>query len=386
MILSLALKEIQLLRHDLHGVAVLFLLPTAFVIIMSLAIPSADEVEQRQLSVFLDSPQQSFTQQLFGAFLANDEQLLLIDDRDGANFIIKILDDFDAENLDRLRLSMTSNRGQIEQILIQQSLQSALAKVKLREVLLDMEFIDEEDSLEAQVNAIESETELLPISITGRNSQTLPSAVQQSVPSWMIFGMFFIVLPFAQTFLREKQNSTVMRLRSFGLRPMDFIISKIFPYFVINQVQFHLLIAVGYFVVPMLGGEAFRIHGAWINYIVLGIIISLVALALATLIAVIVKTQEQAIVIGGGTNLILAAIGGIMVPKYLMSDSIQTMTRFSPMGWSLDAFQALLLEAKGLGDIGSVMLVMVLFSSIMLGLALAAFSRQFRTLGWNSAN
>ena len=386
MILSLTLKELQLLRHDLHGVAVLFLMPTAFVLIMSLAIPTSQEIEQRQFNVKLEATAENVYQELFEAFFARDVKLRMVDSADEVDFSVTLLSEFDAQNLDKIQVTIATNSDQLEQVLIQESVQSALAKVKLRDVLMDMEVIDEEDSIEAQVNAIESETELVPLNISGSNSLAIPTAVQQSVPSWLIFGMFFIVLPFAQTFIKEKQNSTIMRLRSFGLRPGDFIVSKLLPFFIINQIQYYLLIAVGYFVVPLLGGEAFRLYGAWANYVILGVFISAMALGLACFIAVVVRTQEQAVVIGGGINLILAAIGGIMVPKHLMSDKIQAITNFSPMGWGLDTFKALLLEGRGLTEILTALLVMITFSSIMLGLAIFAFSRQFRNLGWNSAS
>jgi ABC-2 type transport system permease protein len=65
---------------------------------------------------------------------------------------------------------------------------------------------------------------------------------------------------------------------------------------------------------------------------------SFAALGLSLFIATLARTAEQATIAAGGTNIILGALGGIMVPKQVMPVAMQPITRFSPMGWGLDAF------------------------------------------------
>lgn len=387
MILALAKKELLILRRDLHGVAVLFVMPAMFVVIMALAIPSQNEIDQRKILLTINSVVNNDAYQLFVAFLENDNQVQLSTDSQNVDANIRLLATFNEQNLTQIELAVPQTSNHIERIQIEHSVQMALAKIKLHGLLIDMEIIVNEDPFTDRIDLIESRSKLMPLTITSLEStQTFPSPVQHSVPSWLIFGMFFIVLPFSQTLLKEKQNSTAIRLRSFGVRPFEMILSKLLPYFVINQLQFWSLIAVGLFVIPAFGGEAFHLQGELLNYVFLSIVISFTALGLSSFIAVVVKTQEQAVVVGGGLNLILAALGGIMVPKYLMSAKISPITEFSPMGWGLDAFQQLLLHQKSLSDISGTLFVMVLFSIIMLSIATYIFSRQFRKLGWNSVN
>ena len=387
MITALAKKELLVLRRDLHGIAVLFIMPAMFVVIMALAIPSQTEVDQRNVQLTVNAMVDNEAYRLFVAFLENDNQVQLSTSSQSAQAKIHLPASFNEQNLSQIELAISQATGHIERVQIQHSVQMALAKIKLYVLLMDMEIIVDEDPFEDRIELIESRAKSMPLKITSLDStQTLPSPVQHSVPSWLIFGMFFIVLPFSQTLLKEKQNSTAIRLRSFGVRPFDMILSKLLPYFVINQLQFWSLIAVGLFVIPAFGGEAFHLQGKLINYVLLSIVISFTALGLSSLIAVVVKTQEQAVVIGGGLNLILAALGGIMIPKYLMSAKIRPITDFSPMGWSLDAFQQLLLHQKSLSDISGTLFMMILFSIIMLSIATYIFTRQFRKLGWNSVN
>ena len=48
-------------------------------------------------------------------------------------------------------------------------------------------------------------------------SEKLNSAILYSVPSWIVFGLYFIVLPISITVINEKQNGTLMRLKTFPI-------------------------------------------------------------------------------------------------------------------------------------------------------------------------
>ena len=72
--------------------------------------------------------------------------------------------------------------------------------------------------------------------------------------------------------------------------------------------------------------------------------VSLAALGYALLISSITRTTEQASLLGGAGNLILAAIGGIMVPKFVMPEAMQHLTNVSPMAWGLEGFLDVLLR------------------------------------------
>ncbi|PKO49996.1 MAG: ABC transporter permease, partial [Betaproteobacteria bacterium HGW-Betaproteobacteria-21] len=87
-------------------------------------------------------------------------------------------------------------------------------------------------------------------------SQALPSSVQQNVPAWLIFSMFFVVVPISAVFIAERQHGTLQRLAtqqvSFGL----ILAGKLLPFFVVNQVQAVVMVLVGQHLVPLAGGEA----------------------------------------------------------------------------------------------------------------------------------
>ena len=90
------------------------------------------------------------------------------------------------------------------------------------------------------------------------------------------------------------------------------------------------MVALGYFVLPALDMPAFTLSGNWLPYFVLSAAVSLAALGYGLLISVLARTTEHAVVLGGGGIIIMAAIGGIMVPVYVMPEIMQTISQFSP--------------------------------------------------------
>ncbi len=63
------------------------------------------------------------------------------------------------------------------------------------------------------------------------------------------------------------------------------------------------------------------------------------------------ETHEQASTVGGVSNLLMGAMGGVMVPVFVMPDAMQKLAAFSPMNWGLEAFLEILLRQ---GDFQSV--------------------------------
>jgi ABC-2 type transport system permease protein len=78
---------------------------------------------------------------------------------------------------------------------------------------------------------------------------------------------------------------------------------------------------------------------------------------------------EQATTIGGIINILLGAIGGIMVPKFYMPEVMQSLARLSPMSWGLDGFLDIFL--RGLGPVE---VLPEFFKLVALGIFLLLFA------------
>jgi ABC-2 type transport system permease protein len=55
-------------------------------------------------------------------------------------------------------------------------------------------------------------------------------------------------------------------------------------------------------------------------------------------VGVFAETQEQANGFGAVSIVILAALGGLMVPAFAMPDSFKTVIQLSPLHWCLEAY------------------------------------------------
>jgi ABC-2 type transport system permease protein len=175
-----------------------------------------------------------------------------------------------------------------------------------------------------------------------------PTAVQQTVPAWLIFGMFFVVLPLSAIFITERQHGTLQRQLSLGLGHGTLLLGKLLPFMAINLIQAVLMLCVGVWLVPLFGGEALTLPPAlWPPMAFMALVLSFAAVSWALLVASVVRTTEQATVFGGVGNIILGALGGIMVPRFVMPAEMRALTNISPMAWGLDGFHAVMLRGEG---------------------------------------
>jgi ABC-2 type transport system permease protein len=203
-----------------------------------------------------------------------------------------------------------------------------------------------------------------------------PSAVQQNVPAWLVFSIFFVAVPFSQTFIRERDLGTQRRLRTTNLSAASQIFGKLLPYYAVNQIQVFLMFCIGIWVVPLFGGQALQVRGEPLALVLMGAAVSFAALGLALLIAAIARTSEQASMMSALGNIILGAFGGIMVPRFVMPEAMRTLSGYSPMSWGLDGFLELLLHGGGVRDIVPELLKLSALGMAAIAIALTLHRRQ----------
>jgi ABC-2 type transport system permease protein len=103
------------------------------------------------------------------------------------------------------------------------------------------------------------------------------------------------------------------------------------------------MLIVGRWVVPLLGGDALHVDVAPGWFLAMVLATSAAAVGLALLIAAHTRSFDHAAALGGGLNVVLGAIAGVMVPRMLMPPGLQRLSEWSPMGWALDGMQSVFL-------------------------------------------
>jgi ABC-2 type transport system permease protein len=160
-----------------------------------------------------------------------------------------------------------------------------------------------------------------------------------------------------------------------SVSPALFLLAKVIPYLVINQCQLIVMLLIGVFIVPLLGGDTLSLGHSYMGIVLLSLAVGIAAMGFALLIAVVAKTTEQATSLGGVGNILCGALGGIMVPKFIMPDAMQQATMISPMSWGLEGFLDLFLRQGSVVDIAPELGVLVSFGVALGLLALFLFRK-----------
>jgi ABC-2 type transport system permease protein len=199
----------------------------------------------------------------------------------------------------------------------------------------------------------------------GKLKFKVPTSVQQSVPAWLVFSMFFVVIPLSNTFIAERNYGTLMRLQSMNISTGFLLAGKLLPFFIVNLIQVVLMILVGVFLVPLLGGDALTMGDSYGGLLLITTAVSFCSISFALLVASVAKTTEHATTIGGVFNIILGALGGIMIPKFVMPDFMQTLSVLSPMSWGLEGFLDIFLRNGNVLDVMKESLLLLLIGLVM---------------------
>lgn len=190
--------------------------------------------------------------------------------------------------------------------------------------------------------------EILP-KIEGRD--VLPNSVQHNVPAWTLFAIFFIIVPLSINMVKEKSQGTFVRLRTNPVSYATVLGGKTILYLLVCLVQFVLMLLVGVYVFPSMGLPALDVSGRLLLLFVVAIFSGLAAIGLGLLLGTVAKTQEQSAPFGATFVVILAAIGGVWVPVFIMPKFMQLLSNISPMNWGLNAFYDVFLRHATLLDI-----------------------------------
>ncbi|WP_445768682.1 ABC transporter permease [Rheinheimera sp.] len=389
---ALVAKEWRLLRRDLHALAVLFLMPLTFVLLMAFALSDLNAGVPARASVSLTQQADDHDSRFFAAAL-KQQLTVLADDQDSAVNVVTSADFTDLLQQDsatptpQLQLLFAASTPPVLRQQVRSAVTLALAQTRLQAFLRANEMLTDEQSLAEQLAIVRQQTDsTLDEQDKGSQGQLLPqaNASQHSVPAWLIFGMFFVMLPMANTLLSEQQSGTLLRLKSAGLPPLTLALGKCLPYFLINLLQFSLLLAVSYWLLPLLGLAPLQLNGSPAAYLLLACSIALCSSSFGFFIASLVRSNEQALMLSGGCNIILAAIGGIMVPKAVMPDAMQQVAAWSPMSWALDGCLALLTGDGGIADIAPAAVQLLLFACVSFVLAYFIFQYKLSRIKWTA--
>jgi ABC-2 type transport system permease protein len=403
-VVAVALNELQLVWQDRPALALLFLMPAFFIVVMSFALENVFEAgtRERPLSVLVidedggpvaarvvrtleAAPGIDAITRIEGVSLDREDAERRVTERThpmalllpaglsdpprdpaAAPVVALIVDPATqrqiiapvrgaVEGVLRMTLVLERLPGDLRELVTEWSIEEGEG-VPPPDLLEELEqsYSDRLARLEARAGA--SVDVRFP---AGLEPPSRPTATQQSVPAYAIFGVFFIAHTLATSFVRERADGTLRRLMVTPLSRAALLLGKLLPYVLLNLVQIALMFAVGVLLFDLELGSPLALLG-------LSLATSGAATGLGLCVAALGRTEAQVGALAVSISIILAALGGLMVPSYVMPGAMRSLAAATPHAWALQGYHDVMLRGASLRAVLSEI-------AILTGFALAFF-------------
>jgi ABC-2 type transport system permease protein len=414
-IFAVTVKELKVLWHDREALALLFIMPVFFILVMSLSLEGVYGAGSREhpLEILAVNEDQGQTAGKVILDLGKMERLAVVESLEGAPVTLKkaqnliktkkyrlalhfggqfserIQSDSDDHTIEvpvislmvdpAMNLQLVSSlRGTIQGVverhlfmarlphLMQQGLSSLgeLGPPEMAQTLNALTPQLENIFSNADTDSLHSGTfSLQVVPLRSLENDRQPTSTEQNVPGYTIFGVFFIVLTLASSFIQEKNDGTFQRILTAPLSKAALIVGKLLPYYLVNLVQIALMFAVGVVFFDLRLGNIGALF-------LVSLALSASANGLGLLVAAVGKTEAQVNGLAVLLAITLSALGGMMVPVFLMPGFMKTMSLFTPHAWALSGYHDVMIRGLGvsavLGEAGVLLGFSVLFFLIAL--------------------
>jgi ABC-2 type transport system permease protein len=189
------------------------------------------------------------------------------------------------------------------------------------------------------------------------------SGFQVAVPGNAVFFGFFLALTVALSYSEERASGTWRRLTAAPVHRATLLIGTLVPWLIVGIVQMGFLFGLGALVFGM------RVGGSLVALVALTAAVVACAVSLGLFIASFGGTQKQIGSIGSISLLVMGLLGGAMVPRLVMPETMQQVGLATPHAWALDGYYELLIrDGSGLAEvapsIAAVLGFAILFATI----------------------
>lgn len=350
-------KELLVLLRDRQTIPILFIMPVALIFFLSLALSGvyADKVTGHRISLVLENASRA-------------PKALQLEEKIARNKLIRRISRLPGYDNDKL-----FEYGKAHAVIfIPEGFDDGTKPVEIEfDPVLDAGYKAALRSLITGLTAevvmgiddIEAVTASLVVEKTKKN-RDFPTPLQQSVPGWSIFAMFFIAIPMSIAFLREKNDGTLQRLFTYPVSANLVALGKLIPYYLINLAQFILMLAVGVYLMPQITGLSLNLgEHAW--YLVpVTIIAAAASTGFGMLVAALARTPEQSSTLAATGAVLMGVAGGIMVPHVVMPLAMKKLAMLSPMYWAHQAYLDVFLREASFVYILPKLVVLLIFALI----------------------
>lgn len=404
-IAAIALKEFSILIKDLEALALLFAMPVFFILVMSFALEGVFEAgtADRPIEILVVNQDAGRMAGVITKDIASVEGLKITGKIDGAPLTRDLAERLVkerswpaallfkpgfSESVARYATSVEADIPHVSLIMdpatnrqLLAPVQAAVTAMVERRVMtarqvhqIQKRFSEFGKDLSEYLNAEEDPdggrhapgVSLEILAPEGAKAVARPSATEQNVPAYTVFGVFFIVLPLAAGFMREKHEGTFQRILAAPISRATLLVGKLLPYYLLNLLQIGLMFTVGVVL--------FHIRIVQLPALILvSLALAACANGLGLMVAALGRTEAQIGALGVFFAVVLSALGGMMVPTFVMPEVMETLSRFTPHAWALSGYHDVMLRGLGPADVVKETVVLLAFAGFFFLMALWRF-------------
>ena len=226
-------KEMLILLRDRQTILLLFIMPVALILFLSLAMEGewADKLTGRKIQLVIENESNSPKANLLEGKIKSNKMIQYVV-RPQSMSDDQILSDGTAQAVVTIPQGFDEGDNPVE--IYFDPVIDAGYKIAARSLItsLTVEVVMGIENLDAVVSS-------LVVEKTKPNKE-FPTPLQQNVPAYAIFAMFFIAIPMSIGFFKEKKDGTLQRLFTYPVNTNLLILGKIIPYYPVSYTHLTL--------------------------------------------------------------------------------------------------------------------------------------------------
>jgi ABC-type Na+ efflux pump permease subunit len=210
-------------------------------------------------------------------------------------------------------------------------------------------------------------------SIVGEKNDTKLGLIQ-AVAGTAILMLLFSVAGVGTSILEEKENGTINRLLCSPLKGSTILYSKMLFAFFISILQLTAMFLFAWLILNM--DMSVNIPGLILMIIATSFAVS----SLGIFLAAVAKTRQQAQNLGTIIILVMSAVGGSMIPLFIMPSILQKIALLSVNYWGIQGFYDLFWRVLPLEEILPKILILMSIGVVMTLASIQLFKKRIMKL------
>jgi len=393
-------KDLTLFFHDQRSVILTFLLPIILITLFAFAYGSIGAYNGRSEPVKLLVADMDKTisskEIIYKIDSLDDIEIIISDSIKLTELVIKgkfacaliiykgFQDSLEAGKVTPIELMFDRSRemeiGILQKNLISTLMSSAgeiIVKKSIEKYLNDnFPDIDKNTSdniLKTAIKKDDNKADIKWTSIVGEKNDTKLGLIQ-AVAGTAILMLLFSVAGVGTSILEEKENGTINRLLYSPLKGRAILYSKMLFAFFISILQLTAMFLFAWLILNM--DLSVNIPGLILMILATSFAVS----SLGIFLAAVAKTRQQALNLSTIIILVMSAIGGSMIPLFIMPEILQKIALLSVNYWGIQGFYDLFWRVLPLKEILPKILVLLSIGIVMTLASIRLFKKRIMKL------